>query len=61
MHTAIIEITSLQLFLGHHNAHTYLHIFSLLPDSPLWKLDSASFSPTLQCAQGFLVKAPVRG
>ena len=41
-------LEKLSVCLWRHNARTFLHLFSLLPGSPLWELNSVSCSHSLQ-------------
>ena len=41
-------LEQLSVCLWRHNARTFLHLFSLLPGSPLWELNSVSCSHSLQ-------------
>ena len=40
-------LEQLSVCLWRHNARTFLHLFSLLPGSPLWELNSVSCSHSL--------------
>ena len=44
-------LEQLAVCLWHHNTRTFLHLFSLLPVSPLWELNSVSCSHSLQFGQ----------
>ena len=44
-------LEQLSVCLWRHNARTFLHLFSLLPGSPLWELNSVSCSHSLQFGQ----------
>ena len=44
-------LEQLSVCLCRHNARTFLHLFSLLPGSPLWELNSVSCSHSLQFGQ----------
>ena len=44
-------LEQLSVCLWSHNAQMFLHLSSLLPGSPLWELNSSSYSNSLQCTQ----------